>query len=108
MGKQKFKISYIRKPFAKRSRICLFLALVSLVLCGVSILLSVRRQGQGELSVAAWAISSFLFAAAAFVYGGLAFLEKDKNYLLARIGMWMAGILLVLWICVTVVGVISG
>ena len=86
----------------------MFLAVVSLVLCGVSILLSVRQQGQGELSVAAWAVSSFLFALAALIYGGLAFLEKDKNYLLARIGMWMAGILVVLWICVTVVGVISG
>ena len=74
----------------------------------ISIFLSVQQKGQGELNVAAWAVSSFLFAVTALIYGGLAFLEKDKNYLLARIGMWMAGILLVLWICVIVVGVIGG
>lgn len=54
MARKKYKISYIRKPFAKRSLICLPLAFLSLVLCIVSMTLSVRLQGQGGLNVAAW------------------------------------------------------
>lgn len=108
MRRQKFKISYIRKPFAKKSLVCLPLAVAALVMGGISVSLSVRLQGQGELNIAAWGVSSFLFALMALAYGGLSFLEKEKNYLLSRIGMWTAGVLVVLWICVTVVGVIGG
>lgn len=108
MGRQRHKISYIRKPFARKSLVCLPLAAIALVLGAVSVGLSVRMQGQGELNVAAWGVSSFLFAVMALAYGGLSFLEKEKNYLLSRIGMWMAGALIILWVCVTVVGVIGG
>lgn len=107
MGKPRHKISYIRKPFAKRSRVCLPLALVSLVLCGVSISMSVGQQGRGGLDVAAWGISSLLFAATALAYGGLSLMEKDKNYLLAKIGIWMSGALVVFWICIVAAGLIG-
>ena len=66
MGKPRHKISYIRKPFAKRSRVCLPLA-----------------------------------------YGGLSLMEKDKNYLLAKIGIWMSGALVVFWICIVAAGLIG-
>ena len=102
MGKQRFRISYIRKPFAKRSRYCLGTALASFVMCGVSLGLSVHLQGQGELNVAAWGV-----ALMAMAYGGLSFLEKEKNYILSKIGMWMAGGLLVVWVCVTAVGIMG-
>ena len=107
MRKQRYKISYIRRPFAKRSRICLPLALISLAFCVVSFTLSVQQQGQGGLNIAAWGVSSLLFAVVALAYGGLSLLEKEKNYLLAKIGMWTAGILVILWICVVVAGVIG-
>ena len=107
MVKQRFRISYIRKPFAKRSRYCLGTAAAALVMCGVSLGLSVRLEGQGELNVAAWGMSSFLFSLLALAYGGLSFLEKEKNYVLSKIGMWMAGGLIVVWVCVTVVGIIG-
>ena len=107
MRRQRHKISYIRKPFAKRSLACLLLAAAALVLGIVSVALSVRLQGQGDLNVAAWGVSSLLFAIMALVYGGLSFLEKEKNYLLSRIGMWMAGALALLWLCVIAVGLIG-
>lgn len=107
MRRQKFKISYIRKPFARRSRICLFLALTALALCLVSLGLSVRLQGQGELNVAAWGVSSLVFALGALIYGGLSFLEKEKNYLLSKIGLWMSGGLTVFWVCVIVAGILN-
>lgn len=107
MRRQRHKISYIRKPFARKSLVCLPLAAVALAMGVISVSLSVRLQGRGELNVAAWGVSSFLFAVMALAYGGLSFLEKEKNYLLSRIGMWMSGALIVLWFCVMVVGVIG-
>ena len=64
-------------------------------------------QGQGELNVAAWAVSSLVFALGALIYGGLSFLEKEKNYLLAKIGLWMAGGLTIFWICLILAGILN-
>lgn len=107
MAERKRKISYIKKPFAVKSRISLFLVLGALLLCGVSLGLSVRLEGQGELNVAAWGTSSFLFAVFGLIYGGLSFLEPEKNYLLAKISMGIGGLLVLFWVCMTIVGILS-
>lgn len=107
MAEKKRKISYIKKPFARRSKIGLVLVLVGFFLCGVSLALSVRVQGQGEMDVAAWAVSSFLFAFTAMCYGGFSFLEPERNYLLARIDLIAGGILLLFWICVVIAGLLA-
>jgi len=100
----KHKISYIRKPFARRSWVSLLAAAVSLTSCIVSLSLSVRLQGNGELNVAAWGLTSFLFAIVAFGYGLLSFLEKEMNYILAQISTAIGGFFTFLWICLLVVG----
>ncbi|MCI8864953.1 MAG: calcium:proton exchanger [Lachnospiraceae bacterium] len=105
MARKKFKISYIRKPFAKRSLVSLPLALLSLALCVVSLALSVRLKGEGGLDVAAWGVSSLLFAVVGLGYGGLSLFEKEKNYLFAKIGMGITGGLILFWTCMIIVGV---
>ncbi|MCI8578854.1 MAG: calcium:proton exchanger [Lachnospiraceae bacterium] len=107
MEKRKRKISYIRKPFARRSLFSLPLALMALVLAGVSLWISVRMQGNGDLSIAGWACSSLLFALTAVIYGLLSFFEEEKNYMLARIGAGIGGILVLFWICIILVGVLA-
>ena len=57
--------------------------------------------------MAAWAVSSFLFAAAAFVYGLLSFLEREMNYLLAKLASGISGTLMLFWACIVVAGVLS-
>lgn len=104
MAERRFKISYVKKPFARRSFISLPLAAAAFVFGAVSLYLSVRMQGSGGLNVGAWGFSSFVFSLAALIYGGLSFLEKEKNYVLARIGMILGGLLALFWICLTCVG----
>lgn len=104
MRRDKQKISYIRKPFARKSFVALPFAAASLACCVVSLYLSIRRQGDGGLNVAAWGLSSMIFSVVALVYGLLSFLEKEMNYILAKIAIGAGGILLVFWICLTIVG----
>jgi hypothetical protein len=100
------RINYVRKPFAKQSIICILTALAAAALCGISLGLSVNRAGEGELDVAGWAVSSFLFAVTSIVYGALSFSEEEKNYILARIGLVLSGLLAVFWICMMIIGMV--
>ena len=104
MRERRFKISYIKKPFAKRSFICLPLAIAALAFCVVSLYLSVQLQGNGGLNVGAWGLSSLLFAVAGLVYGGLSFTEKEKNYNLAKAGIIISSLLILFWLCMIIVG----
>ncbi len=101
------KISYVRKPFARKSFVALSLTLAALALGIVSLALSVSMEGNGDLNVAAWAVSSFLFAVMALAYGLLSFLEREMNYLLAKIAAGISGCLVLFWICIFIVGVLS-
>lgn len=107
MRKGKYKISYIRKPFAKRSIISALAALAALALALVSLFLSVRSGGNGGLEIASWAVSSMLFSAVSIFYGGLSFIEKERNYILSKIGLAISAGLLVFWICVVAAGVLG-
>ncbi len=107
MQRGKRKISYIKKPFASNSRISFPAAVLALVLCGVSMYLSIRAQGQGGLNVAAWGLSSMISGVIALVYGGFSMMEKEKNYILAKISIVIGGLLTLFWICMIIVGVFS-
>lgn len=104
MREKRFKISYVKKPFARNSLVCLPTAVAAFLFCVVSLRLSIAAQGNGGLSVGAWGISSLLFAVVSFWYGIHALLEKEKNYILARIGMILSGILVIFWVCLVAVG----
>ncbi|MDD3252568.1 MAG: hypothetical protein PHV18_08415 [Lachnospiraceae bacterium] len=101
------KISYIRKPFAKKSRGALVLAVVALVCCVCSLMISVHMQGQGGINMAAWGFSSIVFSVLALWYGGLSFLEKEMNYILAKAAIAVSGVLLIFWISMIIVGLVS-
>lgn len=107
MRKGKQRISYIRKPFAGKSLIALPFSVAALVCCAVSLGLSIRFQGNGGVEIAAWGLSSLIFSVIALVYGLLSFLEKEKNYILARIAAGVGGVLLVFWFCLVLVGILG-
>jgi len=104
MARGKYKISYIKKPFARGSFVCLSAALLAFILCGVSLYLSVRLEGQGGLDVAAWGFSSMVSSLVSLVYGVISLAQKEKNYLFARIGMTAGSIMVLFWICMIMVG----
>lgn len=107
MRERRFKISYIKKPFAKKSLICLPVSAAALAFCVISLYLSVKLEGKGELNVGAWGFSSLLFAVAGLAYGGLSFMEKEKNYNLAKVGIVICGLLVLFWLCMVIVGLLG-
>lgn len=102
--RERFKISYIKKPFARKSFYCIGLAAVALILGGVSLFISVRNQGQAGLNAGALGFCSLLIGAFSVGYGALSFWEREKNYILSKIGLFMGGSLVVFWVCMIVIG----
>ena len=106
MQKRQRKISYIKKPFARGSRISLPFAAVSLACFVMSLVISVRHQGNGDVNAAAWGFSSIVFAVISLVYSVASLMEKEMNYILSKISLGISGVLLVCWICMTIAGLI--
>lgn len=94
------KVSYIKKPLAKASLVAAGLAAVSLHLWSRRPGLGYVTGGMQPLVAAALGFCSILTAASSLVYGIFSFLEKEKNYILAKASLIAAGILVVLWLAV--------
>ena len=91
------KVSYIKKPLAKNS----FVA-AALVFYAAAISFSYYTQGNAPLAAAALGFCSIIIAVSSVVYGVFAMMEKEKNYLLAKISLAAAGILLLVWVLMIV------
>ena len=90
------KVSYIKKPFAKNS------LAAALVFYAAAISFSYYTQGNAPLAAAALGFCSIIIAVSSVVYGVFAMMEKEKNYLLAKISLAAAGILLLVWVLMIV------
>ena len=104
MEKGKTKISYIRKPLARRGTMSLLLAAAATFLGGLGVYLAVRGNGTAGLNVAAMGFSSLLFSLVSLWYGWLAFLERNRNYLMAKISIGVSGLWVVFWVCMVIIG----
>ena len=93
------KVSYIKKPFAKNSFVAAGLAAAALVFYAAAISFSYYTQGN---AAAALGFCSIIIAVSSVVYGVFAMMEKEKNYLLAKISLAAAGILLLVWVLMIV------
>ena len=91
------KVSYIKKPLAKNS----FVA-AALLFYAAAIGLSYHTQGNAPLAAAALGFCSIITAVSSVVYGIFAMMEKEKNYILAKICLAAAGILLLVWVLMIV------
>ena len=101
------KVSYIRKPFAVQSKWSLGLCAAGLLLFAGAVWLAVREQGQSGMYVGALGFSSIVFSLLGLWYSIQAFLEKEKNYILARISAPVSGLLIILWAVMIIIGVRS-
>lgn len=107
MQKGKRKISYIKKPFARRSFISLGASAAAVLCCGISLWLSVKMQGNGGLNMAAWGVSSLAASGVGIGYSLTSFMEKEKNYVLAKVSLGISGFLALFWISLIIVGLFS-
>ena len=100
------KVSYVRNPFAKNGYYCLALAVLSLALGGAGMYLSVASAGQGGLNTGALGFSSIAAALMGLWYGVCSFTEKDRNYILAKIGLSISLVLLIVWGVIIITGIV--
>lgn len=99
------KVSYIRKPFAKRSFLSLGLSVGALILGIIGIISAVMSKGQVQLNVAAVCFSSLLISLVSMVYGLLSFLEEGKKHMLSKIGMGISFCLIIFWAVLIIIGI---
>ncbi|GLC78726.1 calcium:proton exchanger [Lacrimispora brassicae] len=104
MQKQK-RVSYIRKSFAKRSFLSLGLAIGALALGIIGIVSSVMAEGQAQLNVAAVCFCSLMISVFSLIYGVLSFFEREKKYILSKIGMGISLSLIILWAVLIIIGI---
>ena len=64
--------------------------------------LSYSHPGNAPLAAAALGFCSIITAVSSVVYGIFAMMEKEKNYILAKICLAAAGILLLVWVLMIV------
>ena len=80
------------------------LAAVALFLCLTGLGISIRNQGNTPVGGTAVCFSSFLFAVFGVIYGWASFQEEEKNYILAKIGAPISGLLVIFWIVLILIG----
>lgn len=105
-GKKNKKVSYIRKPMAKHSFPAIVLAAAGLVLTGAGVWLAVRNKGEAGVNAAACGFCAILVSITGMMYCWRASVEKEKNYILAKIGLVLCGLTLLFWICLIIVGIL--
>lgn len=98
------KVSYVRKKFAKRSIICMGLMICALGLFLISLSLATNSQGQAGLNAGALGFCSLLLSLVGIWYGVRSFSEKEKNCFLARAGIGIGGILVIIWVVLIIIG----
>lgn len=98
------RVSYVRKPFARRSRMSVLLSAAALILGGAGIYEGVATQGHTSLTSGAFGFCSLLLSLIAVWYGIISFWEDDKNYILAKLGIAIGGLLLMGWTAVIIIG----
>ena len=100
------RVSYLRNPFAKNSFFCLGFAAAALLLAAASLYLSVRAAGQGGANTGALGFSSIVACGFCIRWGIRSFGEKEKNYILAKIGTLAAIVMLIVWLIIILTGII--
>lgn len=98
------RVSYVRKPLAKRSLFGIGFLAAAILFGVLGVRGAVVTQGQAELSSAAMVLCSMVLTVTSLWYSGISFLEKEKNYILARVCIGIGGILLIAWAAMLVMG----
>lgn len=74
-----------------------------LLLAGMAV--AVNSNGQAGLNIGAFGFLSIIFNLFGIWYGLISFLEKERNYLLARLSLGLGGLQVFTWILIIIVGI---
>lgn len=99
------RVSYVRKPVARRSFFSVGMLVVALLLGFAGIYWAVATKGQAPMTSAAMVFCSLILGILSFWYGLISFLEEGRNYVLARICIAASTMLMAAWAVTIFIGV---
>lgn len=102
---RKDMVDYMRRPFAKDAKFALFMDIVAVVLLIFAVRKVIENQGTPSTQVSAFALCSFLFAAAGFYYSLKSFKQGTARKSLSVITTIIGGVLFLLWCMIFILGI---
>jgi len=102
---RKDMVDYMRRPFAKDAKFALFMDIVAVVLLVFAVRKVIENQGAPSTQVSAFALCSFLFAAAGFYYSLKSFKQGTARKSLSVITTIIGGVLFLLWFMIFFLGI---
>lgn len=102
---RKDMVDYMRRPFAKDAKFALFMDIVAVVLIIFAVRKVIENQGAPSTQVSAFALCSFLFAAAGFYYSLKSFKQGTARKSLSVITTIIGGVLFLLWCMIFILGI---
>ena len=102
---RKDMVDYMRRPFAKDAKFALFMDIVAVVLLIFAVRKVIENQGAPSTQVSAFALCSFLFAAAGFYYSLKSFKQGTARKSLSVITTIIGGVLFLLWFMIFILGI---
>ena len=102
---RKDMVDYMRRPFAKDAKFALFMDIVAVVLLVFAVRKVIENQGAPSAQVSAFALCSFLFAAAGFYYSLKSFKQGTARKSLSVITTIIGGVLFLLWCMIFILGI---
>jgi len=102
---RKDMVDYMRRPFAKDAKFALFMDIVAVVLLVFAVRKVIENQGAPSTQVSAFALCSFLFAAAGFYYSLKSFKQGTARKSLSVITTLIGGVLFLLWFLIFILGI---
>ena len=102
---RKDMVDYMRRPFAKDAKFALFMDIVAVVLLVFAVKKVIENQGAPSTQVSAFALCSFLFAAAGFYYSLKSFKQGTARKSLSVITTIIGGVLFLLWCMIFILGI---
>lgn len=99
------RVSYVRKPLARRSLFSVGMLAAALTLGFIGIYWAVSTKGQAPLTSAAMVLCSLVLGVMSLWYGLISFLEEGRNYILARICIGVSCVLMLVWTVTIMIGV---
>ncbi len=97
------KVSYIKKPLAKAGFVAAGLAAAAFGFMAAAVGFAYHTQGNAPPVAAALGFCSIITSVSSFAYGIFSFFEKEKNYLLAKISLVAAGMLILIWLFMIII-----
>mgnify|MGYP000526264074 FL=1 len=102
---RKDMVDYMRRPFAKDAKFALFMDIVAVVLLVFAVRKVIENQGAPSTQVSAFALCSFMFAAAGFYYSLKSFKQGTARKSLSVITTIIGGVLFLLWLMIFILGI---